>query len=95
MTTWEERMTRRPEPTPRLHLLETCWRFIAPSGRTLACGIYAIGAPGLEVRVGYGDEDLLYSKIEPEIASARELAAALRATVIDKGGFKEAADADV
>lgn len=95
MDQWEQRMTRRPEPEPLLELLETCWQFLGPSKRVLTCGIYAIGAPGLEVRVGYSAEDLLYSKVEPEIESARELAGALRQTVINKGGFTELTHADL
>ena len=89
MTTWEERVTRRPEPEPRLERLETCWQFLSPSGRTLTCGIYAIGAPGVEVRVGYSEEGLLYSHVSVEIGPARELAGEPRQTVIDKGGFTE------
>jgi hypothetical protein len=90
MNTWEERMTRRPVPEPRLELLETCWQFVGPSKRTLTCGIYGTDA-GLEVRVGYGADDLLYSQRVVDQALASEIAAQLRKTVIEKGGFTEVA----
>ena len=88
MTTSDERFTRRPPAEPRLELLETCWRFVGPSGRLLTCGIYRTDA-GVEVRVGYGEEELVYSRLAIEIGTARETAAELRQAVIAKGGFTE------
>jgi hypothetical protein len=57
---------------PRLELLETCWRFTRPNGRTLECGIYATDA-SLELRAGYGPKDLIRSKFGIEIDAAREI----------------------
>lgn len=87
MPTWEERMTRRPEPEPRLELLETVWRMRAPSGRVLSCGLYQTDV-GLEVRVGYSELDLLYSK-RVTAEDARDVAEELRLAVVAKGGFSE------
>jgi hypothetical protein len=91
MDQWEERMTRRPDPEPRLELLETCWRMRAPSGRILSCGVYQT-AIGLEVRVGYSEEDLLYSKRAIDREDAAAICEELRRTVVAKGGFTELAD---
>lgn len=81
-------MTRRPDPEPRLELLETLWQFVAPSKRVLACGLYATDV-GIEVRVGYSEDDLLYSKRAVDEADAREIATALKRAVVEKGGFAE------
>lgn len=89
MDQWEARMTRRPDPAPRLELLETPWQLCSPSRRILGCGIYRTDT-GIEVRVGYHVDDVLYSQLLPEIESAREKAAELRAAVVAKGGFTEA-----
>ena len=71
MPTWEERMTRQPDPEPRLALLETSWRLRAPSGRILTRGMYQTDVD-LEVRVGYAEVDLLYSKRVIEIGTAHD-----------------------
>jgi hypothetical protein len=81
--------TPRPKAEPPLHLLETCWRMRAPSGRVVSCGIYRTEGPGLELRAGYGDDDLRRSQRTAEIDSAREIAAEWRSAVIAKGGFME------
>jgi hypothetical protein len=76
---------RRDTAQPALDLLETCWRFVGPSsGRVFSCGIYRTDA-GLEVRVGYGPEDLLRSQFAIEIGAARDIAANWRQAVIAKG----------
>jgi hypothetical protein len=61
-------------PTTSLRLLETCWGMKTPSGRIVSCGIYADNAPGLEVRAGFSEEDLLKSRRTAEIGTAREIA---------------------
>ena len=63
-----------------------------PSGRVLECGICRTEAPGLEVRCGYGEDDLLRSQRCAEIGSTRELAEQWRQAVIAKGGFEELND---
>jgi hypothetical protein len=88
MDQWDARMTRRPDPEPRRDLVETAWRFTAPSGRTLSCSIFRTDV-GLEIRVGYSEEDLLYSKRAVDNEHAREIAAELREAVVVKGGFTE------
>lgn len=89
MDQWTERMTRRPDPEPKLILIETCWQMRAPSGRILTCGVFSTDV-GLEVRVGYAD-DLFYSRRVIDMAAARTEAGELRATVVAKGGFTEVA----
>jgi hypothetical protein len=76
-----------PVAPPMLHLLETCWRLKAPSGRVVSCGIYRTEGPGVEVSAGFSDEDLLRSQRTAEIGSARETAEEWRQAVIAKGGF--------
>ena len=72
-------------------LLATSWRFSAPSGRILSCGIYDTYDMDarVEVRVGYSRDDVLYSRRTIELGTAREIAAELRAQVLGKGGFTE------
>ena len=72
--------------TPR----ESCRGLKAPSGRIVSCGIYRTDAPGLEVRVGFSDVDLLRSQRTAEI-SARELAEEWRQAALAKGGFADLA----
>ena len=78
----------KPEP-PAAHVVEACWRFTSPTGRTITCLVVSDDAPGLEVRCGYGDEDLLRSQRSTEIGSARELAEEWRQAVLAKGSFRE------
>jgi hypothetical protein len=80
---------RPAAPPPLLHLLETCWRMKTPSGRIVTCGIYRTDGPGIEVRAGVSEDDLLRSQRTAKIGSAREIAAEWRQAVIAKGGFEE------
>jgi hypothetical protein len=81
---------RKSDDAPALDLVETCWRMKGPSGRVFACAIYRdAAAPGLEVRCGYGEDDLLRSQRTPEIGAARELAEQWRQAVLAKGGCEE------
>jgi hypothetical protein len=54
----------------------------------LECGIYRI-ATGLEVRCGYGEDDLLRSQFASEIGTARDIAEQWRQAVVAKGGFSK------
>jgi hypothetical protein len=56
-----------------------------PSGRIVTCGIYADNAPGVEVRAGFTEEDLLKSQRTAEIGTAREIAEEWKRAVIAKG----------
>ena len=56
--------------------------------RILECGVYRTDT-GLEVRAGYGLEDLLHSRLCATLEDARDCAEELRQAVIRKGGFKE------
>ena len=85
MTMWEERVGRRPPTAPRLERIETCWYVTSPGGKTVSCGIYRTDAPGLEVRAGYAEDDLLHSQVVSRIEVARELAATWRQAALDKG----------
>jgi hypothetical protein len=60
-----------------------------PRGRILSCVIVRDAAPGLDVRAGYGEDDLLRSQRSAEIGTAREIAEQWRQAVIAKGGFHE------
>lgn len=73
---------------PTIGLLETAWMMKGPSGRILDCGIYRI-ATGLEVRCGYGPDDLLRSHLTRELGTARDVAQEWRQAVLAKGGFTE------
>jgi hypothetical protein len=53
-----------------------------------ACGVYRTAA-GLEVRAGYGELELIHSKMVASIDDGRELAAQWKRAVIDKGSFIE------
>jgi len=68
-----------------------CWRLKGPSGRAFQCGIYAIDAPGVEVRVRYSDseEALLNSQVVANVARGRELAERWRVGIVAKGSFEE------
>src|SRR5688572_6135945 len=46
---------------PRLDLVETCWRATSATGIVFSCGVYQTDA-GLELRVGYGPDDLIRSQ---------------------------------
>jgi|SRR5688572_19886031 len=70
-----------------LERIETCWRMKGSSGKVLECGIYRTAARGVEVRCGYGEEDLLRSQLAREIGAARAIAEEWRQTVLAKGGF--------
>jgi hypothetical protein len=86
----DEGYAHRQEPA--LRLIELCWRLQAPHGqRVVSCGIYAVEGPGIEVRCGFSDDDLLRSQRSAEIASAREVAAKWKAAVLAKGRFTELA----
>jgi hypothetical protein len=90
MTTWQDRMTPQPSREPLLEVVETCWRMrnLQKPDFILECGIYRTDT-GLEVRAGYGAEDLLYSLLVPSVRRGHERAAELRQLVIDKGGFED------
>lgn len=85
MTTWEERMTPRPPQEPRLQLLEPAWRLQSPTGRIVACGLYGTDKPGVEVRAGFSEDDVIRTQQCPEIGAARELATSWRDAAIEKG----------
>jgi hypothetical protein len=81
--TWEDRMTPRPKPEPRLDLIDVCWRAFSPTGKVIECGIYRTDA-GLEVRCGYGVE-LMRSQYALALGPAREIAESWKRAAIDKG----------
>jgi hypothetical protein len=80
---------RRPAALPALDLLETSWRVKAPSGRIITCGIYRTDAPGLEVRVGFSEDDLLRSQRTADVASARSLTEQWRPGGCCEGGIRQ------
>jgi hypothetical protein len=88
MTTREERFTARRPVEPPLELVEMCWRFVGASRKVFECGLYRTDV-SLEVRAGYGPDDLVRSERAVEIGSARLIAAEWRKAVLAKGGFTE------
>jgi len=56
---------------PNPELVETCWRVRSrlKADRVLECAIYAT-AMGLELRAGYGPDDLLKSQLFVDVANA-------------------------
>lgn len=75
-------------PPVRMDLLETCWQMRGPSQRVLTGAIYQT-LFGIEVRVSYEQDDLIYSQMVPNLDAARAKAAELKQAVVDKGGFVE------
>jgi hypothetical protein len=80
-----------------LELVETCWRLRSreEAGRILECAIYAT-AIGLELRAGYGPDDLLMSQAFVDGANAesadqraRAVAEQWRKQVIATQGFEQ------
>lgn len=69
--------------------IEACWRIKGPSGKVFECGIYRTAAPGVEVRAGYGEDDLLRSQLARNVDGARTIAEEWRQAVLAKGGFTE------
>jgi hypothetical protein len=67
--------------------VEISWRMKGPSNRILECAIYRHLA-GVEVRCGYGEDDLLRSQTAPEIGTARDIAEQWRQAMLAKGGFE-------
>ena len=57
----------------------------------ISCGIYRTDGPGLEVRCGFSEDDLLRSQRVPEMGSGRELAEDWRQAALAKGNFVELA----
>ena len=73
----------------RMECIEVCWRVRSRSRRrVLECGIYHTGA-AIEVRCGYGGDDLLMSEVVPAVSIGRELAVEWRRIVTARGGFDE------
>jgi hypothetical protein len=87
MTTWQDRMSAKPQRVPPLEVVAPCWRMRSPSGRLLHCAVYKTEV-GLEVRAGYA-EDLLHSQRVFNVDEGRRYAEELRQAVRAKGGFEE------
>jgi hypothetical protein len=82
---------------PSLELVETCWRLRSreKADRVLECAIYA-SAIGLELRAGYGPDDLLKSQMfvdgtnaESADLRARAVAEQWRKQVMASQGFEQ------
>ena len=70
--------------------IEIEWRIKGLSGRVLMCAIYRTDAPGLEVRVGYDEDDVIWSQRVTDIEAGRRMAEKWRQAVLAKGGFEDA-----
>ena len=68
--------------------MEMRWRMRSQQKvtRMVECGVYRTDA-GLQVRAGYGPDDLLQSQTAPDIGAARNIAEPWRRAVLAKGGF--------
>jgi hypothetical protein len=86
-----------PPHEPGLELVETCWRLRSreEADRVLECAIYAT-AVGLELRAGFGPDDLLKSQTFVDGANAesadlraRAVAEQWRKQVIATQGFEQ------
>lgn len=73
-------------------LLETCWQLRTQGGHLLTCEIHRDHGPGVEVRVGFSDEDPMRTQWMHQITLARELAAGWKQSALDGGGFEEVAE---
>lgn len=77
---------RREPPSPRV--VHTYWRLLGPSRRPLRCDL-CLTTAGLEVRCGYGGDDLLRSEFANSRSVADAIAATWKAVVLAKGSFVE------
>ena len=86
-----------PPHEPSQELVETCWRLRSreKADRVLECAIYAT-AIGLELRAGYGPDDLLKSQMFVDAANvesadlrARAVAEQWRKQVMASQGFEQ------
>jgi len=80
-----DRVNRQIRPAT---FIEMCWCMVGPSGREL-CGAVYHHPQGFEVRVNYREADVVDSHIESSMDGARERAAAWKAAILEKGGFRE------
>jgi hypothetical protein len=55
-----------------------------PSGKTLTCGLFGDEWPGVEVRCGYGADDLMRSHRVRTVDDARSVAETWRLAVLTK-----------
>ena len=62
-------------------LVELCWRLQAPHGVVFECGLYRMRS-GIEVRLVYGDDHLLYSELAVDRRCARVVAVDLKAAIL-------------
>ena len=89
MSTWDERMRSRQQTQPRIELLEDCWVLATPTGKRIHCGIYRVAGPGVELRCGFSEDDVLRTQRVSDVDSARQVAEQWRLAVVAKG-FKDA-----
>ena len=60
---WDKvRTTPTPLEPPTATLIEVCWRIRTPRGKVVTCGVYRDAAPGVDVRTGVDEDDLLRSQ---------------------------------
>jgi hypothetical protein len=59
---------------------------VGPRNKILSCHIVKIQT-GLEVQMGYSDDDVLSTRLAPDLGTARAVAAEMKAIVRGRGGF--------
>jgi hypothetical protein len=71
-------------------LLEPAWRLRSTrqADRVLTCGIYQAFF-GVEVRVEFGEDDVVRSELVRSIKHARELAGEFRVAILATNGYVE------
>ena len=77
---------RRSDP-PAPRLVEMYWRAVGPSRKELNCGVYRIVA-GLELRCGYGSDQLMRSTRIGAQDDGRTIAAGWLHLVLSNGWFE-------
>jgi hypothetical protein len=75
-----------PPPLEPKTFRQQCWRMVGPSNKVLSCHIVRIQT-GLEVRMGYSDDDVLRTQLTPDLGTARAVAGEMKAIVCAMGSF--------
>jgi hypothetical protein len=55
VSTWDERMTPRPKPAPKLELVRTLWTMNRPPNKPMTAALYELKS-GRELRVHVGSD---------------------------------------
>ena len=87
MATWDERMTPRPKPAPKLMLVRTLWTMTRLPNKPITAAIYEVES-GRELRVHVGNDpnNLVDSRLSREGDDPLEFRAdELKAVLLEQG----------